>query len=238
MKKILYILLTVFIGFSCKDFNEDNFDWYEDAEKPVNVASYEYTMTDADYTIIVSALRANKNHEDSVLATKLNAAKKFTPELSPETLIPYLLEKKYLAMDVKSSAKITYMYDDARDAVVSGLSGTGHVLTADDYKLAWGSDLYASSLNPQKTPDAKLPLILAANYTAPEEGDYVTLEYNYSSDNSVTSVVESTPVYLSETFEGYAANATAITGWINKDLSGTKSWLVKSYNSNPLAELN
>jgi hypothetical protein len=232
MKKILYILLTVFIGFSCKDFNEDNFDWYEDAERPTNVTSYEYTVADADYTIIVNALKATGLEENIALANKLNTAKKFTPELSPETLIPYLLEKKYLAMDVKSSAKITYQYDENRDVVLSGLSGAGHILSASDYKLAWGSDLYASSLNPQKTPDAKLPLILAANYTAPEEGGYVTLEYNYSAENSVTSVVESTPVYLSETFEGYATNATAITGWINKDVSGTKAWQVKSFNNN------
>lgn len=232
MKKIIFILLAVFIGFSCKDFNEDNFDWYEDAERPTNLAHYEYTITDVDFTAISDGLKANKTHEDTLLAAKVLAAKKFSPELKPEVLIPYLLQKKYYTADVKSSAKITYAYDAARDAVAGGLSGAGHVLTANDYKLAWGSDLYASSLNPQKTPDAKLPLILAANYTAPKEGDYVTLEYNYSTENSVTTAVEGTPVYFSENFEEYATNATAITGWINKDVSGTKAWQVKSYSNN------
>jgi hypothetical protein len=229
MKKIVYILLTVFIGFSCKDFNEDNFDWYQDAERPTNVANYEYTMTDADYTTISNGLKANKTHADSLLAAKLLAAKKFSPDLDPALLIPYLLESKYYTVDVKSSAKITYVYDVARDAVAAGLSGAGHILTADDYKLAWGSDMYASSLNPEKTPDAKLPLILAADYSSPAEGDYVTLEYNYSPESSVTSVVEGTPVYFSEDFESYETNAFEIPGWINKDMSGTLQWQVRYY---------
>ncbi|GAB6008264.1 choice-of-anchor J domain-containing protein [Dysgonomonas reticulitermitis] len=228
MKKIIYVLFVVFVAFSCKDFNVDE-DWLDDSGKPTNVAAYEYTVVDADFTTIATGLKANKTKADTLRANQLLTLKKFTPEFTPAELIPYLLNSKYFTADLKSSAKITYKYDAARDAVVSGLSGAGYILNASDYKLAWGSDLYASSLNPQKTPDAKLPLILAANYTASEEGDYVTLEYSYSTENSVTSVVEGTPVYFSEDFESYATDAFSIPGWINKDVSGVKQWQVKYF---------
>ncbi|MDH6309262.1 hypothetical protein M2451_001833 [Dysgonomonas sp. PFB1-18] len=237
MKKIVYILLMVFITFSCKDFNEDNFDWYEDAEKPTNVASYQYTMTEADYGTIVSALNATGTEENKALATKLNAAKKFTPELDPSVLIPYLLEKKYFTADVKSSAMVSYMYDAARDAVLSGLSGAGHVLTMDDYQIAWGDKLYTNSFNPEQTPETNLPKVLKEVFPDAVEGTYKTLEYNYSPDMSEPSIVEGTN-YLEETFESYAANATVITDWINKDLTGTKSWQVRSYSGNMYIQMS
>ena len=237
MKKIIFILLTVFFAFSCKDFNEDNFDWYEDAGRPTNVANYQYTITEGDYKTIADALIATGTDENKALAAKLNTAKKFTPELDPAALIPYLLEKKYYSADVKSSAMITYMYDAARDETLSGLSGAGHVLTMDDYKIAWGDKLYTNSFNPEQTPETNLPKVLKEVFPDAAEGTYKTLEYNYSPDMSEPSIVEGTN-YLEETFESYAANATAITGWINKDLTGTKSWQVRSYSGNMYIQMS
>lgn len=237
MKKIIYILLIAFVAFSCKDFDVDE-DWVDEAERPSNLAQYEYTMVDADYTTIANGLKANKNKADTLLANQLLAAKKFTPDLDPAVLISYLLEKKYYTADVKSSAKITYMYDDARDEVLSGLSGAGHVLNDADYKLAWG-DLYANSLNPEKTPAAKLPLILADNYPAPEDGSYKVLEYNYSTEMSETSIVEGYE-YLFENFQSMGLpdnDPVAVADWINKDKVGTKSWIVKSYSGNTYAQV-
>ncbi len=232
MKKILYILLSVFIGFSCKDFNEDNFDWYKDAENPTNVANYEFAMTDADYAIIVKALRANKNHEDSTLATKLNTAKMFTTELDPAKLIPYLLADKYKAMDVNSAAKVSHLYME-RDSVVARLSDKGYTLSTADYATVWGSAPLVSSLTPAKSPDAQIPNLLKKNFPNATNNSYKTVEYNYSTDEPVTTTVES--VLLQETFEGYSAGsgvAVSIPGWINKDVIGSIFWQMRAYNNN------
>lgn len=240
MKKILYILLTVFIGFSCKDFNENNFDWYEDAERPTNVASYEYTVTDADYTIIVNALKATGVEENVALANKLNTAKKFTPELPPETLIPYLLEKKYLAMDVKSSAKITYQYDDARDEQLSGLSGVGYTMKPLDYLQVWGStSSLVASLTPSKPAKTAIPAVLKSRYPNAKDGEYKTVEYNYASTEPVTSTVDVN--YSAEDFEKSTAGtgvAVAIKGWTNKDLKGKMSWECRNYSGNNYAQVS
>jgi len=225
MKKIIYILLIAFISFSCKDFNVDE-DWVDDAERPGNLTQYEYTMTDADYGIIVTALKATGTEENTALANKLNSAKKFTPELKPADLIPYLLEKKYYSADVKSSAKITYMYDDARDEVLGGLTGNGYIVADEDYKAAWGN-VYTNSFNPEKKPEAYIPNILKTKYSSAANGSYITVEYNYSDDNSVPANVENRFFY--EDFETFEANEENIPGWINKDVINTRKWSVRYY---------
>lgn len=242
MKKIIFILFAVFIAFSCKDYNEDNFDWYEDAERPTNLANYKYTMAEADYKTIADALTATGTEENKALAAKLNAAKKFTSELDPAKLIPYLLEKKYYTADVKSSAMITYMYDDARDEVVSGLSSTGYTLANDDYKTVWGSKPLVISLTPEKSPNSQIPNILKANFTDAQAGDYKTVEYYYSDEEPVTTTVES--IFLEEAFEGYPTGsgvAVDIEGWINKDIkdaSGKIFWQSRAYSNNNYAQVS
>lgn len=238
MKKILYILLIVFITISCKDFNEDNFDWYEDAERPTNVASYEFAMTDADYTTIVAALRANKNKEDSTLATKLNTAKMFTSELEPAKLIPYLLASKYKAMDVNSSAKVTHLYME-RDSVVSRLSDNGYALSTDDYKDVWGTAPLVSSLTPAKSPNSQIPDLLKKNFPSAANNSYKTVEYYYSEEEPETTTVEN--VLLEEGFEGYPTGsgvAVDINGWINKDVKGSIFWQSRVYSGNSYAQVS
>ncbi|MBB4035964.1 hypothetical protein GGR21_001859 [Dysgonomonas hofstadii] len=240
MKKIIFILFTVFIAFSCKDFNEDNFDWYEDAERPTNLANYQYTMTDADYTIIVNALKATGTDENTALANKLSSAKKFSPELDPAQLIPYLLENKYYTADVKSSAMITYMYDDARDEVLSGLSTTGYTMVSDDYKSVWGTSPLVLSLTPAKSANSQIPNILKTRFTDAVAGDYKTVEYYYSDEEPVTTTVES--VFFEQKFEGYTAGsgvAVNIDGWINKDVTGGSIfWQMRTYSSNNYAQVS
>lgn len=233
MKKTIYILLVIFVAFSCKDFNVDE-DWVDDSGRPTNVATYEYTMVDADFTIIANGLKANKIKADTLRANQLLTLKKFTPEFTPAELIPYLLDSKYFTADLKSSAKVTYKYDDARDAILSGLSGAGYIVADEDYKTVWG-DLYTNSFNPEKKPETYIPNILKAKYPDSAEGSYVTVEYNYSEENSVSANVENRFFY--EDFESYNADETNIPGWINKDVINTRTWSVKSYSNNKYLQM-
>lgn len=238
MKKIIYILLVVFVAFSCKDFNVDE-DWLDDSGKPTNVAAYEYTMTDADYTPIANGLRANKTKADSLRATQLLALKKFTPDFKPSELIPYLLDSKYFTADLKSSAKITYKYDAARDAVVSGLSGAGYIMTNDDYKQVWGSSPLVISLTPVKAPSKVIPDILKGHYADAADGSYKTVEYYYSNEEPVSTPVETK--FLEETFEGYSTGSTVpvtIDGWLNKDVKGALFWQSRVYSGNNYAQVS
>ena len=238
MKKIIFILFTLFVAVSCKDYNEDNFDWYKDAERPTNVANYELTMTDADYMIIVKALRANKNKADSTLATRLETEKKFSEELDPVKLIPYLLANKYIAMDVNSSAKVTHLYDGNRDTIVGRLSDKAYVLSTDDYKEIWGSAPLVNSLTPAKSPDTHILDLLKKNFADAANYSFKTVEYYYSEEEPVTTIVENK--FLEETFEGFAAGsnvAVSIDGWVNKDTKGTFFWQCRNYSNNNYAQV-
>lgn len=234
MKKILYIASAVLLFASCRDFNEDNFPGYGDAESSTNVITKEITMSNADYSTIVSGLRAKKNAKDSLTATKLNTAKKFSSDLSAADLIPYLLNANYYAADIKSSIKVTYSYDSSRDSTVAGLSGAGYVFADADYKQVWG-DTYVTALTPSKAPATYIPTILKNAFPSAAEGTYKVVEYAYSPNEPTSSTVSKTIV--SETFDSYAANATLNqNGWITKAVKGAKLWTAGIYNANGYAQ--
>jgi len=79
MKKIYFILSLAVIALlsSCsEDYNEHNFPGYTDAATPTNVVSYTYTMTDADYTTIATAIKKPVNDSITLLKTQLKTASK------------------------------------------------------------------------------------------------------------------------------------------------------------------
>lgn len=111
-----------FAAFSCTDFNEDNFDWYDDAERPTNLANLRIHDDGSRLYHYSRCFEKTGSEADAAMATKPNAAKKFSADLPAEKLIPYLLESKYYTADVKSSVKVTYVFDADRYSVVSGLT--------------------------------------------------------------------------------------------------------------------
>jgi hypothetical protein len=77
MKKIYYIVslavLTIFTA--CQDFNNTNFPDLT-GKGPTNVVNYVYTLTDADYTTIATAIKKPVNDSITLLKTKLKIASK------------------------------------------------------------------------------------------------------------------------------------------------------------------
>lgn len=77
MKKIYFILSLAVIALlsSCsEDFNEHNFPGYKDASNPTNVAAYNYTLTDADYTTIANAIKKPVTDSIATFKTLLKTA--------------------------------------------------------------------------------------------------------------------------------------------------------------------
>lgn len=131
MKKIYFILSLAVIALlsSCsEDYNEHNFPGYKDAANPTNVATYNYTLTDADYkTISNSALAIAKTKADSTIAKAIATNKFFLDTVPGSTYIPLLLATKYIYADTKSAAMITYNKSVDYD--------TTKIVTADKYTL-------------------------------------------------------------------------------------------------------
>ncbi len=239
MKKYIFLLSVIVAGFfTACDYNEKNFPGYEDLSKPTNVAKYDYTILPTDITTIVNALNAKKTPIDSAMAKTLKADGMFSAAAPAEILVPYVLKSKFYTADKTSSANVTYQYKEGRSAYLAKLSQPIYTLTTNDYKLVWGND-YVEALTPAKSPNTEIPKILATDFPNAAEGDYKSVEYNYSTEEPTISQVE--VKYLSADFEGIAAGtnvATALDGWINKDVKGSIFWQTRAYSGNQYSQVS
>jgi hypothetical protein len=236
----IFSLLIVTALFAACNYNEDNFPGLDDLSRPKNVSSYEYTITSADITTIVNALRANKNQEDSIIANALNSSKTFSSAIPSNRLIPYALKSLYYSADLGSSAKVTFPYSPDREENLDKLSLASYVLNTDDYKQIWGSTTdYVSALTPAKSPATEIPIILAAKKPDAVSGDYAVVQYNYSENEPEVSIGE--VKYLFTDFEGIASGsgvATVIDGWSNIDSKGSIFWQTRAYNGNQYSQVS
>jgi hypothetical protein len=118
---------------ACEGFNERNFPGFEDAAKPKNLVTYNYTLTDADYsTISKAALKVATNANDSAIANAIAKNKFFAADVPAGTYIPMLLATKYIYADTKSVAMITFNYNAPYDTTKIA-SANKYTLLADDY---------------------------------------------------------------------------------------------------------
>ncbi|MDR1371235.1 MAG: DUF5017 domain-containing protein [Dysgonamonadaceae bacterium] len=236
----IFSLLIVTALFTACNYNEDNFPGLDDMSRPKNVSSYEYTIASTDFATIVTALRTNKNPEDSITADALNSSKTFSSTVLSNRLIPYVLKKIYYSADLGSVAKVTFPYAPDREEKQDKLSQTSYVLNTDDYKQVWNSNTdYVSALTPDKSPATKIPVILAAKKPNAVSGDYAVVQYSYSEKEPEVSIAETR--YLFGDFEGMPNGATApvtIEGWINKDITGSKFWQCRVFSGNQYAQFS
>lgn len=238
MKKIGLFLCAILVAFSCQDYNEDNFEGYEDFEKPKNVAKYEVDLVeDADIKVLVDALNATNDDALKEKAKQLNASKKFSEALSPNELIPYYLGKKFYTADVQSSATVTYRYEEKRDEVVSTISGDIFIPTDKDFKKVWTEEYYVNVFTPKKSPEEHLPEMLASNFPDAVKDSYKTVQFDYSAEEAEMDVKDHE--FVSETFDERGLNNNDyfdFEGWTNVDLKGTRRWQAKEYSGNFYAQ--
>jgi hypothetical protein len=237
MKKLLIFILSsimIALTFSSCDYNEENFPGLDEMAAYKDVVNYEYTISESDFTTIISALRANKNAQDSATATLLSSSKIFSVSAPASTLVPYVLKSKFYGATSGSAAKVTYQYKTG--------SYQYYLLTQADYKTIWQQD-YIYALTPSKSPQSVLPGFLSQKFPAAKEGDIKILEYLYSSSDPVTSEVQLQ--YFKEDFETYEAGsgkavpASADNSFIlNKDFQGTKTWECRTFSSNKYAQVS
>lgn len=168
MKKTFYTLLaglafSIVLLSSCKKFN-DQFDGLDAKTLPTNVAAYNYTLVDADYATIATAVNKQANDSISLLNTKLKTAssadsvtikasiarikadpayvnalyvganKFFNSTLQAKDYVPYLLNKNYIFADKGSTMNATYDVVDLGDTI-SIPAASRFTLTTPDYAL-------------------------------------------------------------------------------------------------------
>ncbi|MBP7151576.1 MAG: choice-of-anchor J domain-containing protein [Paludibacteraceae bacterium] len=236
MKKLLiFILSSVMIAltFSSCDYNEENFSGLDEMTTYQEAVNYEYTISESDFTTIISALRANKNAQDSATANLLSSSKIFSAAAPASTLVPYVLKSKFIGATNGSAAKVTYQYKTG--------SYQYYLLTQADYKTIWQQD-FIYSLTPSKSPQSVLPGFLSQKFATAKEGDIKILEYLYATTDPITT--EDTIEYFLENFESYEAGSGKIVPVsadnsfiLNKDFLGTRTWECRTFSNNKYAQV-
>lgn len=165
MKKTFYTLLSglAFAALlsSCTKFN-DQFDGLDAKTLPTNVAAYTYTLVDADYAAIATAVNKVANDSITLLNNQLKTAssadsvaikediarikadpdyvnanyvganKFFNSTLQAKDYVPYLLNLNYLYADKGSIMNATYNIVDYGDTLAIPVASK-FTLTSDDY---------------------------------------------------------------------------------------------------------
>jgi len=195
MKNIYYLVsLAILTLFTSCDYNGTNFPGFDQAAAPKNLATYNYTLIDADYTTISkAALKIAVNKTDSTNATSIGTNKFFVGTTPPGTLIPLLLNSKYIYADEKSVAQVTYNYSLPYDTMTIVAANKYSLVTPTDYAAmgtATGqpgkSNYFSSSIDPNLYIPVWLKL---TKYPFSKTGDVKLIRYKYYVSSTVTNII-------------------------------------------------
>lgn len=217
MKNIFYSLLSALVFAvllsACNDFN-DQFDGLDDKTQITNLAAYDYSLTETDYTTISNAaLKDATTPGDTSLATSIKTNKYFTTAAPASAYVPYLLKDLYPYSDLGSTAMVTYDFNEGIPAYLSDYTGaTVYTLVTGDYATS-GSDVLG--FYPDVAPEDFLDDILVTNISGPTEGEIKLVKYVQYTE---TPVITTTSNYLVEENFDYGTTAgdltTLTTEWV------------------------
>jgi hypothetical protein len=202
MKKIYFIVSLVVLAIftSCQDYNEKNFSGYKDAANPTNVVTYTYALVDADYsTISKAALKNAKNATDSANAKSIATSKFFQTSTPAGSLIPLLLNTKYIYADEKSVANVTYNYSVPYDTLTIVTANKYALVSPTDYAamgVATGQPGKSNNFSSTVDPNFFIPIWLkVTKFPYAKAGDVKLIRYKYYVSSTITNTISDVFVF-------------------------------------------
>lgn len=203
-KHIIPVLGAAVMLTSCDENAwNDKLDGFEQPDINLTTDIVEYTLTSADYAKVVkdnmTLLNARyTDHNDpqfkadSTAIAAVGTNHTFVSEEQARELIPAFLRDstfEYFALSNGSDIRVTYNLTTNLPATVAGINNHNtpqYRVTEADYKAAWGSETdYINGFAPDCPAATSISAILLDAYPDAEEGDYVYVNYNYSSVNPI-----------------------------------------------------
>ncbi|MGE0077579.1 MAG: DUF5017 domain-containing protein [Bacteroidales bacterium] len=244
MKKIIYFSAMLGLLWACNPM-EDTYDKLDEKLEPYK-ETISYTLTETDYsTASNAALVDATNATDSARAKLIKSQLAFNEYYTGADYVGAVLSKNFPALNKNSIATVTYTTIENSPSYLSDLS-TNNILSTSDYQMAWGDDvLYVEAFTPATSASVKIPEILASKFPSATSGAYKLVQYNYSSTEATTDVVDFK--YFFEDFESHTcATSSPYTpisenGWAQKDTSGTSTkanYYCRLFSSNKYAQVS
>ena len=167
MKNLMLKTFFLAILLSACDPNKELFDTLDDMQVPHNEA-IEYVLTGADYSFLGGIISSHNAFNDTLPA---------------KDYVPIILSRNFLALNLGSSALVTYnhllIYPEWWD------SGFGYVLTSEDYKLIGQGESFSYS-NPASVYLPTFLEIISSEWgLEPEEGDRISIIYNFNTGEEI-----------------------------------------------------
>ena len=185
MKKVIYLLVVVATVFTGCNPLEDINNEIDALPQDPNVGSFEYTVTDEDY----SALELGFGSFDS--------------ELQVKELVPALLSDLYPLYGQGSSVLVNYnLYIGNAEGVSDFTSSDVYSFTNSDYATT-GSDAFGFYPNVNAT--SQIPDVLAAQIATPTEGQVVLAKYKQYTEVPVVGLASLVEYNFAGSFEGWAS---------------------------------
>jgi len=211
MKKIYFIIsLAVLALFTaCQDFNKANFPGLSSA--PTNVVQYNYTLTDADYATIGTAIKKPVNDSITLLKTKLKTASKADSVILNANITrlntKLTTDSVYIKATYVASNKFFSPWLKAKDYIP-------YLLNA-NYMYADNGSTFKATYNNVNTGDTTA--IAAANRFTISDAEYlqmgITLK-DFSSTNNIMMYLNS---YLKIKAPYAAANDVKVVSYLYYD---------------------
>jgi hypothetical protein len=164
--KIIAIVALAFLA-SC-DPNKELYEQLDELKKPYK-KDVEYTLTASDY--------GSFGNSSEALIIKTNQA--FSEEIPAMNYVPTILARRYLALNLKSSARVTYNFSLNLEDRPWEQVAAGYELTTADYNAMGGWVAHYKYF--QATIPAKnhLPNYLLSLYPSAPNGTIKTIRYKY-----------------------------------------------------------
>lgn len=183
---ILLSLLVGLAGCSENSWNNSNLDGFQEGPT-YSAVTGAYTLTSGNYANVATALKNGFAGTDMSAAADAAATSiqdnQYFSQLSdfPDAIaLPYFLNtynNPYYTAPVNSRVDLTY-------AVVQEDVIASYTVTEADYQEVWGSETgYIEAFAPEKPASDYVSTILSNVYPRAQEGDYVIITYNESTEN-------------------------------------------------------
>ncbi|WP_034062750.1 choice-of-anchor J domain-containing protein [Lacinutrix jangbogonensis] len=184
MKKVIYLLVVVAAIFTGCNPLEDINNEIDALPQDPNVGSFEYTVTDEDYSAFDLGFGS------------------FDSEQQVKDSIPDLLSELYPLYGQGSSVLVNYNLYIGNAEGVSDFTGSDvYSLTNSDY-ASTGSDAFG--FYPNVNAASQIPDVLTAQVASPIEGQIVLAKYKQYTENPVVGLANLIEYNFAGSFEGWS----------------------------------
>ena len=219
--KILLLVLVVALA-ACNPTKDLKKQIEDQAPAPMQ-QNVKYTLTDADYGTIADMLNANKNHADSVAASKISSSKYLMGNYD-HTYIPDILASVYPGLGDKSSVKVSYnYYNGPLSETMMYEAAPQYSLSNTDYESMGGAVSIYKYFSPSNPASNFVPDFLSAKYSSDTNGMVRLVKYKFANTDPAGGEMA--------IFDEEFAKDISLDNFTAVSVSGDQTWSASKYGA-------